>query len=118
VRTTDVDRRLPVKPVAFQILLSLADEDRHGYAITRDIATRTSAGIRIEAGNLYRHIRSMLADGLIEEAGRRPARERDDERRRYYRMTALGRRVAAAETVRLEAVLADARRKRWLRGRA
>jgi len=117
-RPLDTDRHLPVKPVAFQILLSLADVERHGYGITQDIAGRTSARTRLEPGNLYRFLRTMLDDGLIEESDRRPAPDLDDERRRYYRITPLGRRVAAAEIARLEQVLADAKGKRWVKGRA
>jgi DNA-binding PadR family transcriptional regulator len=117
-RPNDVDRLLPLKPVAFQILLSLADGERHGYAITQDIAGRTSARMRLEPGNLYRSLKSMLDDGLIEESERRPAPDLDDERRRYYRITPLGRRVAMAETSRLEAVVNEAKAKKWVRGRA
>jgi len=102
-----------MKPVAFQILLSLADGERHGYGITRDIAARTSARMRIEPGNLYRSLKAMLDDGLIEESEKRPAPDLDDQRRRYYRITPLGRKVAMAETARLEALVADARRA-WL----
>jgi DNA-binding PadR family transcriptional regulator len=113
----DVDRLLPLRPVTFQILLTLAGGERHGYGITQDIAGRTSARMRLEPGNLYRSLRSMLDDGLIEESERRPAPDLDDERRRYYRITPLGRRVAAAEIARLEAVIADAKAKKWLRAR-
>src|SRR5262249_15129235 len=113
----DVDRLLPLRPVAFQILLSLADGERHGYGITQDIASRTSARMRLEPGNLYRSLKAMLDDRLIEEAERRPAPDLDDERRRYYRITALGRRVAVAETARLADVVAEARSKKWLRAR-
>jgi DNA-binding PadR family transcriptional regulator len=109
----DPETFLPLKPVAFQILLSLADGEQHGYAITQDIAGRTSARMRIEPGNLYRSIRTMLDEGLIEESDRRPAPDQDDERRRYYRITALGRRVAVAETGRLESMVLEARGKRW-----
>ena|SRR5579871_114846 len=112
-----LDRFLPLKPVSFQILLSLADGERHGYAITQDIGARTSARLRIEPGNLYRNLKSMIDAGLIEESSRRPAPDLDDERRRYYRITPLGRRVAVAETARLEAVVADAKGKRWVRTR-
>jgi DNA-binding PadR family transcriptional regulator len=114
---TDVDRLLPLRPVTFQILLTLAGGERHGYGITQDIAGRTSAKMRLEPGNLYRSLRTMLDDGLIEESERRPAPDLDDERRRYYRITPLGRRVAAAEIARLEAVIADAKARRWLRAR-
>ena len=113
----DPDAFLPLKPLAFQILLSLADGERHGYAITQDIAGRTSARMRVEPGNLYRALRTMLDDGFIEESERRPAPDLDDERRRYYRITPLGRRVAAAEIARLEAVIAEAKSKKWARAR-
>jgi DNA-binding PadR family transcriptional regulator len=73
--------------------------------------------MRIEPGNLYRALRTMLDANLIEESERRPAPDLDDERRRYYRITTLGRRVAAAEIARLEAMVADAKRKNWLRAR-
>ena len=114
----DPDAFLPLKPVAFQILLSLADGERHGYGITQAILGRTSAKMRLEPGNLYRSLRTMLDDGLIEESDRRPAADLDDERRRYYRITTLGRKVALAETVRLTALVAEARGKQWLKGRA
>jgi DNA-binding PadR family transcriptional regulator len=117
-RRDDVDRHLPLKPVAFQVLLSLAEGERHGYGITMDVASRTAARIQLEPGNLYRTLRAMLDDGLIEESGKRPAPDLDDERRRYYRITALGRRVAAAEIARLEAVIAEAKAKKWARGKA
>lgn len=113
----DADSLLPLKPVALQILLSLADGERHGYAITQDIAGRTSARMRIEPGNLYRALRTLLDDGVIEESERRPAPDLDDERRRYYRITPLGRRVAAAEIARLETMVAEARAKKWVRAR-
>ena len=113
----DVDRLLPLRPVTFQILLTLAGGERHGYGITQDIAGRTSARMRLEPGNLYRSLRAMLDDGLIEESQRRPAPDLDDERRRYYRITPLGRRVAAAEIARLEAVIADAKARKWQRAR-
>jgi DNA-binding PadR family transcriptional regulator len=109
----DVERLLPLKPVAFQILLSLADGERHGYAITQDLAARTHARMRVEPGNLYRSLKALLDDGVIEESERRPAADLDDERRRYYRLTPFGRRVAAAELARLEGVVRDARTKRW-----
>ncbi len=103
---------LPLKPVAFQILLSVADSERHGYAITKEILGRTAARVRIEPGNLYRSLRTLLDDGLIVESARRPAADVDDERRRYYAITPLGRNVAIAETARLESLVAEARRKK------
>jgi DNA-binding PadR family transcriptional regulator len=104
----DVDRLLPLRPVVFQVLLSLIDADLHGYALVQDIARRTASRVELEPGNLYRHLKTMLDTGLIEESDHRPS-SADDERRRYYRITKLGRLVAAEETRRLEAVLADAR---------
>ena len=73
--------------------------------------------MRIEPGNLYRSLRTMLDENLIEESERRPAPDLDDERRRYYRITPLGRKVALAETARLEALVAEAKGKRWVRSR-
>jgi DNA-binding PadR family transcriptional regulator len=100
---------LPLRPVVFQVLLSLADSERHGYAIVQDIAERSSARLQLEPGNLYRHLRFMLDEGLIEESDRRPVAGKDDERRRYYRLTRFGRQVALAEAARLEAVAVEAR---------
>lgn len=112
-RRPDPDTFLPLKPVVFQILLSLAEGEQHGYAVTQDIARRSAARMQLEPGNLYRSLKSMLDDGLVEESDRRPVAT-DDERRRYYRLTPLGRRVAAAETARLEALVLEAKAKRWL----
>ena len=114
----DPDALLPLKPVVFQVLLSLVDGERHGYAIVQDIAQRTSARLQMEPGNLYRTLRYMLDEGLIEESGRRPAADADDERRRYYRITRFGHRVASAEAARLAELVADARARRLLKGRA
>jgi DNA-binding PadR family transcriptional regulator len=96
-------------PATFHILLALADEDRHGYAIIQDIAARTGGELKLSAGTLYRSIQRMLEQGLIVETRDRPAPEDDDERRRYYRITRLGRQVAVAEARRLERLLSDAR---------
>ena len=112
------DDLLPLKPVVFQVLLSLVDGERHGYAIVQDIAQRTSARLHLEPGNLYRTLRFMLDEELIEESDRRPAPESDDERRRYYKITRFGHRVAAAEAARLAALVADARARKLFKGRA
>src|ERR1700757_3472489 len=88
-------------PATFHILLALADEDRHGYAIIQDVAARTGGELKLSAGTLYRSIQRMLEDGLIVETRERPAPEDDDERRRYYRITALGVAAARAEAARL-----------------
>jgi DNA-binding PadR family transcriptional regulator len=109
---------LPLRPVVFHVLLSLAEGDCHGYGIVQHIAERSSARIRLEPGNLYRHLKFMLEEGLIEEAERRPASTNDDERRRYYRITRFGRQVALAEAVRLEAVARDARARLLARSRS
>ncbi len=114
----DPETLLPLKPVVFQVLLSLVDAEQHGYAIVQDIAERSSARLRIEPGNLYRTLRDMLDDELIEESDRRPAPGLDDERRRYYRITRFGHRVAAAEATRLLQLVADARARNLLKGRA
>lgn len=113
----DPDSLLPLKPVVFQVLLSLVDGERHGYAIVQDIAERSSARMQIEPGNLYRTLRFMLDEQLIEESDRRPAAGLDDERRRYYRITRFGQRVASAEAARLVEVVADARARNLLKAR-
>ena len=92
---------LPLLPATFHILVALADEDRHGYAIIQDVAARTDGSIRLSPGTLYRSIQRMLEDGLIVETDERPSPEDDDERRRYYRLTTLGTGVAKAEAARL-----------------
>jgi DNA-binding PadR family transcriptional regulator len=98
---------LPLTSVVFEILVSLAHGDRHGYSILIDVRTR--AGEAIRPGSLYRAIARLLDAGLVEELDERPDPDLDDERRRYYRLTDLGRRVAAAEAARLEAQLRHAR---------
>jgi DNA-binding PadR family transcriptional regulator len=100
---------LPLPAATFHILLALADEDRHGYAIILDVAERTDGAVRLSAGTLYRTIQRMLEDGLIVEPRERPAPEDDDERRRYYRITELGAAVARAEARRLADLVRMAR---------
>jgi DNA-binding PadR family transcriptional regulator len=95
------DGLLPLPPATFHILMSLADEERHGYAIIQDVETRTEGELRLSAGTLYRSIQRMLEQGLIVESRRRPAKALDDERRRYYRITPLGLATARAEMRRL-----------------
>lgn len=109
----DVERHLPLKPLVFQVLLALADGERHGWSLVRDVQQRGGFG-RIMPGNFYRTLRSMLAGGLIDESDARPDPEEDDERRRYFAITALGERVAAGEARRLEAAVDEARSKRLL----
>jgi len=96
---------LPVKPVELLILMTVATGERHGYGIMLDIAERTGGSVRLEAGGLYRSIRRLLADALLTESAKRPAADLDDERRRYYALTPLGRRVVVAEALRLRALV-------------
>ena len=107
--TPTPDSFLPLPPAVFHILLAVADEDRHGYAIIQDVAARTNGGVRLSPGTLYRSIQRMLDQDLIVETDERPAPELDDERRRYYRITALGTAVARAEVARLAGLVRMAR---------
>ena len=91
---------LPLTPAVFHILLALSDEERHGYAIMEHVAQTTDGQIKMGPGTLYGTIKRLLAGGVIEESDERPDPEMDDERRRYYRLTGLGRRVIAAEAQR------------------
>jgi DNA-binding PadR family transcriptional regulator len=93
----------------FLMLVSLAGGDRHGYALRKEIATRSQGGVRLGPASLYRTIAALVDAGLIAESGRRPAPELDDDRRRYYRITDRGRRVLATEVRRLEDLVAAAR---------
>jgi DNA-binding PadR family transcriptional regulator len=102
-RARSVEAFLPLTPPMLHTLVALADGDKHGYAILKEIARRTDGTVRLSAGTLYALIRRAEADGLISET---------DERRRYYRLSALGRRVAAAEIDRLESIVEMARAKK------
>jgi DNA-binding PadR family transcriptional regulator len=105
----DVDAFLPLPTAVFHILVALADHERHGYSIMQDVSARTDGKVRLSAGTLYSAIRRMLEQGLIEELRESPDPASDDERRRYYGLTGLGRDVAAAEARRLSHMLAQAR---------
>ena len=107
---------LPLSPAVFHILLALATGEMHGYGIMREIAAATSGQMRIGPGTLYRSIRQMLDLGMIEESDERPDPELDDERRRYYRLTGYGRRVAQAEAARLAQLVRAAEARRLLPG--
>jgi DNA-binding PadR family transcriptional regulator len=109
----DIERHLPLKPLVFQVLLALADGERHGWSLVREVQLRGGFA-RIMPGNFYRTLRLMLAGGLIAESPTRPAADEDDERRRYFKLTPLGERVASAEAKRLEAIVVEARAKRLL----
>jgi DNA-binding PadR family transcriptional regulator len=102
---------LPLTPAALDIVLALGDEELHGYAIMREVRRRTGGRRRLAPGTLYRSLKQMQERGLVEESEERPDPELDDERRRYYRLTDLGRRVAVAEVERLEDVVRAARSK-------
>src|SRR4051812_13905970 len=92
---------MSLRPVEFHILLALAGEERHGYAILQEVEQLTDGELVLEPGTLYRALHRMLHDGWIAESSRRPAADVDDERRKYYRLTPLGRRLASAEADRL-----------------
>jgi DNA-binding PadR family transcriptional regulator len=100
---------LPLNRDTFHILVSLADRDRHGYSVMQDVLERTNGALRLSPSSLYASIKRLLENGLIEELAERPDPAHDDERRRYYRLTTIGRAVAVAEAQRLERLLADAR---------
>jgi DNA-binding PadR family transcriptional regulator len=99
----------PLPPAVFHILVAVADRERHGYAIMQDVSARTDGALKLSPGTLYGNIKRLLEDGLIQELEARPDPEHDDTRRRYYRITALGRRVAIAESARLAKLLGQAR---------
>ncbi len=103
---------LPLSVPVFQILLSLADRELHGYAIIQDIRGRTDGEVELTASTLYAAIRRLLDGGLIEEVDTRPGPEDDDPRRRYYRITPLGLGVARLEAARLERAVKMARQKK------
>jgi DNA-binding PadR family transcriptional regulator len=93
---------LPLKPHWFHVMLSLADQDQHGYGIMQEVLERTGGKVRLWPATLYGTLKRLIDAELIEESDARPAADQDDARRRYYRLTRLGRRVLAAESQRLE----------------
>ncbi|HTS77914.1 MAG TPA: PadR family transcriptional regulator [Bryobacteraceae bacterium] len=109
---------LPLPPATFHILMALAEDDRHGYAIIQDVCARTGGELKLSAGTLYRSIQRMLEQGLIVETDERPAPDQDDERRRYYRITPYGEAVARAEAQRLTQLVKLARQSGFAPGRA
>jgi DNA-binding PadR family transcriptional regulator len=104
----------PLTPAMFHVLVALADGDKHGYAILKDVRRRTDNRVRLSAGTLYAVIKRLLDDDMIAESDERPDPALDDERRRYYRLTAFGREVAVAEAERMEQALSLARAKRLI----
>lgn len=111
---TQPDSASPMAPAAFHILLSVADGERHGYAIMLEVASLTHGAMRLGPGTLYTNIRRLVGQGLLEETDERPDPEQDDERRRYYRLTDSGRRALGAEAQRLETLVNVARRRKLL----
>lgn len=104
----------PLTPAMFHILLALADGERHGYGIMREVERATDSAFQLGPGTLYRSIKQMLALGLVEESDERPDPELDDERRRYYHITSAGRRAASVEAQRLARLVSQARARRLL----
>jgi DNA-binding PadR family transcriptional regulator len=102
----------PLPPAVFHLLLALRDGEQHGYALMQRVERLTDGAVRMGPGTLYGAIKRMLAEGLIEESDERPDPALDDQRRRYYRITAAGERACAAEVTRLETLLRNARRAR------
>ena len=118
VHRSDPSSQPPLPLATFHILLALKGDDRHGYGIIQDVAARTGGELRLSPGTLYRSIQRMLEDGLLVEVAERPAPEQDDERRRYYRITAKGSAVARAEVLRLTELVRLARASGFAPGRA
>lgn len=108
----DPQAHLPLTALAFHILLALGEEPLHGYAIIQDIEERTEGAMKLRSGTLYTAIRRLEADGLLTATDRRPAPDRDDQRRNYFKLTALGREVAQLESRRLAGLLSTAQNRR------
>lgn len=109
------DSFLPLKPHWFHVLLSLSDQEQHGYGIMQEVLERTDGKVRLWPPTLYGTIKRLIEEDLLEESAKRPAPELDDARRRYYRLTTLGRRVLAAECNRLEELIRAVQAKRGVR---
>ena len=108
------ESHLPLAPATFQILLTLVDAEHHGYAIMQEVADRTEGTVRLGPGTLYGALKRLLEAGLVAEGGERADPELGDERRRYYRLTKFGLRVARAEARRLDAMVRAARSKKLI----
>ncbi len=102
-------------PAMFQVLLALGGDDKHGYAILKDVEEQTAGEVKLSTGTLYAIIKRLLAEGVIKECRNRPPASEDDQRRRYYRLTPLGRDIAVAEAERMERLVATARAKHLLK---
>src|ERR1043166_5771164 len=117
-RGNEIEDLLPLPEATIHILMAVAEDDRHGYAIIQEVSTRTNGALKLSAGTLYRSIQRMLEQGLIQETAERPAPELDDERRRYYRITPFGGAVAKAEARRLAQLVKLARESGFMPGGA
>jgi DNA-binding PadR family transcriptional regulator len=106
---------IDLTPAVFQVLLALGDGEKHGYAILKEVEDQTDGHVRLSTGTLYAMIKRLLSEGIIAECRTRPPAEEDDQRRRYYRLTPLGRQVAMAEAERMERIIATAREKHLLK---
>ena len=106
----------PLPSAAFQIMLALADAELHGYGIMRQVEEQTNGRIRLGPGTLYSSLQALLEEGIIEEVDRSSAANAGDDRRRYYRLTSAGRKLAHAEAEKLADLVRIARAKKILRG--
>ena len=116
-RAHDPRAFVPLPPAALHVLLALGADERHGYAIMGEVERITDGAVRMGPGTLYGTIKRLLAQGLIEECGERPDPLRDDQRRRYYRMTGLGGAVVASEVERLQSMIDKTGARSWTLGR-
>ena len=108
-RITDAERHLPLKPIVYLILFSLVADSCHGYGIKKQVEELSRGKVKLDPGTLYRWMARLLEDGFLEETDQRPRPEQDDERRRYYRLTPLGRRIVELESNRLAHLVEAAR---------
>ena len=108
------ESQLPLAPATFQILLTLVDSERHGYAIMKEVSTRTDGAVQLGPGTLYGALKRLLESGLVEKGSERADPDLGDDRRRYYKLTKLGLRVARLEARRLDAMVRAARQKKLI----
>ncbi len=116
--STNLSDHVPLTAPVFHILVALAEEERHGYAIMQDVAAQTDGALQLGPGTLYGCLKRMVAAGLVAESEERPTAGNDDERRRYYEMTHLGRRVVRTEAERLAGAVTAAKSRRLLGAKA
>ncbi len=107
--------QIALTPAMFQVLLALGDGDKHGYAILKEVEEQTDGHVRLSTGTLYAIIKRLLTEGIVQECRNRPPAEEDDQRRRYYRLTPVGRAMAITEAERMEKLIATARGKHLLK---